>query len=155
MAVAAVLALIGLVGWGATMRSQRDDARTAASQASQFRDAISRPGQLTVAEIDALDGSGTKRLATAYVRDTGMMVVADGLEDNDTSSSIYVLWSLASPTDGAPVALGSFDVAKGNLMSFVAATGAVPSGRWFAISEEPGRRVPATPTKVVGAGEAA
>lgn len=155
LAVAAVLAVIGLVGWGSVMHSQRDDARATASQWSQFHDAVSRPGQLTVAELDAADGSTTKRLATAYMRDTGMMVVADDLAANDTASSIYVLWSLASPTDGAPVALGTFDVAKGSLMSFVAATGSAPSGRWFAISEEPGRRVPAAPTNVLGSGEAA
>lgn len=154
LAVAAVLALIGAVGWGAAMHSQRDQARQTASQWSQFQDAISRPGQLTVAELDAT-GSTSKRLATAYIRDTGMMVVADDLDANDTSSSIYVLWSLASPTDGAPVAMGSFDVAKGSLMSFVAATGAAPIGRWFAISEESGRRVPDSPTKILGAGEAA
>ena len=53
VAVAAVLALIGVVGWGAVMRSQRDEARQTASQWSQFHDAISRPGQMTVAEIDA------------------------------------------------------------------------------------------------------
>lgn len=155
LAVAAVLALIGLVGWGSAMHSQRDDARQTASQWSQFHDAISRPGQLTVAEIDSASSSTSKRVATAYMRDNGMMIVAEDLAANNTASSIYVLWSMASPTDGTPVAIGSFDVAKGNLMSVVSPTGSEPSGRWFAISEEPGRRVPVAPTKIVGAGEAA
>ena len=99
--------------------------------------------------------STSKRVATAYMRDNGMMIVAEDLAANNTASSIYVLWSMASPTDGTPVAIGSFDVAKGNLMSVVSPTGSEPSGRWFAISEEPGRRVPVAPTKIVGAGEAA
>lgn len=155
LAVAAVIALIGLVGWGVTMREQRDDARQAAAEWSQFHDWMSRPGPMSVAEVDAADGSSPARLATAYVRDSGSLIVADRLAVNDTSSTIYVLWSMTSPTDGTPVALGSFDVGAGDRMSFVAGTGAAPSGLWFAISEEPGRRIPAAPTTVLGAGRAA
>jgi hypothetical protein len=154
MAVAAAIALIGAVGWGVSMRDQRDDARADASHMTQVLDEVSKPGQLTVAEIDGTAAGRSAPLATAFVRDNAAMVVSNDLTANDTSSSIYVLWSMTSLTDSTPVAIGSFDVSADAPMSQVSATGHAPTGSWFAISLEDGRRVPASPTEVLGAGRA-
>jgi hypothetical protein len=152
VAVAAAVLLAASVGWGITEHQQRNSASAEASAYSQAIDTLTSPGTMSVAE---LDGSSGSPVATAFVRSGSAVVMPQDLKANDRSTSIYVLWSLTSPTDSAPVAIGSFDVTGGAKMSAVSATGAAASGTWYAVSIENGRRVPAAPTTVLGAGNSA
>jgi hypothetical protein len=149
-AAAAVILLAASIGWGLTQRSAHDDAADRAQRLSQVVNSLSSPGPVQVASIAGKNGV----VATAFVRPDGALVLPANLPANNTDNSMYVLWSLVSPTDSAPVPIGSFDVTSSALTSAVMMTGRAPSGNWFAISAEPGRTVPSAPTTVLGAGQA-
>jgi hypothetical protein len=152
VAVAAAVLLAASVGWGITEHHQRASASAEASAYSQAIDSLTQPGSMAVAE---LDGSSGSPVATAFVRPGSAVVMPQDLKANDRSTSIYVLWSLTGPTDSSPVAIGSFDVTADAKMSTVSSTGAATDGTWYAVSIENGRRVPAAPSTVLGAGNAA
>ena len=152
LAVAAVVLLAASVAWGVSLRGQRDSATAQVSSYAEAIQSLTQPGQMSVAEIEGSSGSA---VATAFVRSTSAMVMPQSLSPNDRANSIYVLWSMTNPTDSSPVAIGSFDVTPDAKMSPVVSTGSSPTGTWFAISIEDGRRVPAAPSDVLGAGDSA
>lgn len=87
---------------------------------------------------------------TAVLHGRRLWLVVDHLGRNNTQSSIYVLW--ARRRDGQMVAVTGFDVTSPG-MTLVAATlpAAVHNPNGFAISQEPGRTIPAAPsTPVLG-----
>ncbi len=77
-------------------------------------------------------------------------VVPTRLPNNRVADQTYVLWGLAGKT---PIALGAFDV-SGEAPQLHAVPSAPRMGTFtgYAISLEPGRRVPAVPTEVVASG---
>jgi hypothetical protein len=79
-------------------------------------------------------------------------VVSQALAVNDSTDETYVLWGLHG--DSAE-AIGTFDVVRSRLD--VNAVGSAPTGSdafdGYAVSIEPGRLPPATPSKVVASGE--
>ena len=77
-------------------------------------------------------------------------VVPTHLPSNRVADQTYVLWGLAGKT---PIALGAFDV-SGEAPELHAVPSATRMGTFtgYAISLEPGRRVPAVPTDVVASG---
>ncbi len=95
--------------------------------------------------------SATTQVATVEVLGDKAWTISAGLPANDVSNSQYVLWIL--PVNGRPVPVGSFDVSAGHTVSNV---GKVPqslsSVKSFAVSKEPGRNLPTTPTVVVASG---
>ncbi|MGH3779956.1 MAG: anti-sigma factor domain-containing protein [Pseudonocardiaceae bacterium] len=77
-------------------------------------------------------------------------VVATRLPSNQDDHT-YVLWGL---TGGAPVALTAFDVAREAPGPHpVPSTSGPASFTGYAVSLEPGRRAPATPTDIVASGQ--
>jgi anti-sigma-K factor RskA len=78
-------------------------------------------------------------------------VVPTRLPRNRMADQTYVLWGLAGET---PVGLAAFDVSEGvprlHPVPFAAQTGKFTA---YAISLEPGRRVPAAPTDVIASGQ--
>jgi hypothetical protein len=74
------------------------------------------------------------------------------LSPNVSGKSIYVLWQLTA--NRKPVAVGGFDVVKGVRKPIPVGELARPYDQTlaFAVSEEPGRTVPATPSKILGVG---
>ena len=81
---------------------------------------------------------------------TDPRVLTTGIPANP-SDEIYVLWGLA---DGAPRALATFDVtgAAPTVRSVPSSTEAAPYAG-FAVSIEPGRTAPASPTRIVASGQ--
>jgi hypothetical protein len=156
LAVAAVALVVAAVGGLAvanqSLRTERDNAAAAAAQAERdssvvdvLRDA-GTPG-VTHATLASPDGA----LVGLVVDDgSGARVLTSGLDANG-ADEIYVLWGLA---DGTPRPLGTFDVTQQtpSVSSVPSTTAAVPFAG-FAVSIEPGRTAPATPTRVVASGQ--
>jgi hypothetical protein len=78
-------------------------------------------------------------------------VVPTQLPSNRVADQTYVLWGLAGET---PIGLAAFDV-SGNGPRLHPVPSATQTGKFtaYAISLEPGRRVPAVPTDVVASGK--
>ena len=78
-------------------------------------------------------------------------VVPTRLPNNRVADQTYVLWGLAGKT---PVGLTAFDV-SGDVPRLHPVPSATQTGRFtaYAISLEPGRRVPAVPTDVIASGQ--
>ena len=91
-------------------------------------------------------------MATVVARADQVQVVADGLPVNDTGDSTYVVWGM---DDGTPVPLGTFDVVTPqiDLRTVGSSTTGLDQYGAYAISIEPGREAPSTPTVVVANGE--
>lgn len=156
LAAAAVVlvaaAIGGLVAANQSLRAERNAAEAAAAAADRNAPVIdmlgdaSRPG---VTHATLADPSGA--LVGLVVNDgTNPRVLTTGLPANP-SDEIYVLWGLA---DGTPRALATFDVtgAAPTVRSVPSSTEAVPYAG-FAVSIEPGRAAPASPTRIVASGQ--
>jgi anti-sigma-K factor RskA len=95
--------------------------------------------------------SATTQVATVELIGDKAWTISAGLPPNDTSNSQYVLWVL--PASGAPVPVGSFDVAPGHTVSAIGKVSQpLSSVKAFAVSKEPGRSLPTKPTVVVASG---
>ena len=155
IAVAAAAALVvvigGLVNANRDLADERDAAAARAEQSGrvvQVLDAASRSG--TPHAVLATPDGGFVGLVVE--RGTGPELLAAGLAPNDADHT-YVLWGLEGET---PVGLGTFDMAgSGPVTTSVPSTPAGSRFAGFAVSYEPGRTVPATPTQVVASGQLA
>jgi hypothetical protein len=89
-------------------------------------------------------------VAAVIVTAAGRAVVTAGLSPNDTSDTTYVVWGLGA---GDPRPLAAFDVtAPSPNVHEIGRTGGDPPFAAYAVSLEPGRTMPATPTIVVASG---
>ena len=155
IAVAAAAALVvvigGLVNANRDLADQRDAAAARAEQSGrvvQVLEAASRSG--TPHAVLATPDGGFVGLVVE--RGRGPELLAAGLTPNDADHT-YVLWGLDGET---PVGLGTFDMSgSGPVTTSVPSTPAGTRFAGFAVSYEPGRTVPATPTQVVASGELA
>ncbi|WNV89017.1 anti-sigma factor [Umezawaea sp. Da 62-37] len=80
------------------------------------------------------------------------VVVADKMPPNDASKETYVVWGTSG---SGPVALTTFDVSPGSKDIRLTWDKSAYAHHGFAISLEPGRTAPATPSSVVAAGQVA
>lgn len=152
--VLVVAAVGGLVAANQSLRAERDRAQAAAAAQADREAAVADVLQ------DAGDPAtshavlaGTQGGIVGVVVDdgTGQRVLTTGLGPNDAASETYVLWGLA---DGTPRPLGTFDVGGPgpDVRSVPSAPEAVPYAG-FAVSLEPGRTAPASPTTIVASGQ--
>lgn len=148
-AAVAVAAVVGLGIWNVVLTSARDQAMRAAAEQSEVLEKVLQPGAQVMARMTDEDG---EPMATLVTRDGEMQVVSQGLAVNDDSDQIYVLWGVG---DEGPVALGSFDVERSR--TDVQAVGSGPTGvgpfAQYAVSLEPGRQPPASPSAVLASGQ--
>ena len=142
---AAVLVAFVLTAWNVTLRADNVAARAALTR----RDAALRC--LTAADsATATLAAENDRRGTACVGGGKAYVFVDGLQPNDPDE-VYVLW-WQDATDGLH-AVAPFDVAKGGSGLFELPIDAQPAAvRGLAISLEPGRVMPATPTQRIAYG---
>jgi hypothetical protein len=112
-------------------------------------DGLLTPGRATIAPVTTQDGRG---VATVVARADEVQVVADGLTVNDRADETYVVWGVQGD---APTALGTFDVVTAGMdLRPVGSTAtALDDYPAYAISLEPGREAPSTPTDIVATGE--
>lgn len=143
---AAVAALAAATGWGTSIEAERDQLLRAADLREQVLDRLADPA----ARVVRLAGQEGDASAAVLLDEGGRAyVVVEGLEPNDPQST-YVLWQV--PEDGAPQAVGVFDVpteaATGGVA--VAEVGAVTLGpeqlAALAVSREAGRVAPPAPS---------
>ena len=148
LVAAAAAAVLGLGAWNVVLDDARDQAVASAEEQAQIVDSLLEPGTATVAPLSS-DG---ERVATVVARDAQVQVVTQGLDPNDRESQTYVVWGMTDDED--PVALGTFDVVRSQID--VRTVGSTSTGlddyRGYAISIEPGREAPASPSEVVAIG---
>lgn len=150
MAVAAsVVVLLSLVLWNVVLQADNSVKRRQLLQASEVTRCISETGCRLV---PIKDPGGTTK-ATALVRGSSVSLLVTDLPRNDRKAGTYWLWQIGTGTSAAPVPVQGFDVVYRG-------TSVVPAGTLhdpaavakLAISSEPSRERPATPTRVLGAG---
>jgi anti-sigma-K factor RskA len=147
VALVGVLAIGGLAVRTVQLQDQRDTQQAQAQTMSELLADLGRPG--TRYALLAEDGGPT--VAAVVVADGQRQVFSLGLPENTVDRDTYVLWGL--PDTGNPEPLGTFDVAGAgpDTRPVGAEAGGDAFGK-YAISIEPGRVAPATPTTVVAVG---
>ena len=148
LVAAAVAAVLALGAWNVVVTGDRDAARTVAAEQSQVIDSLLQPGRAAIAPLT----ENGETIATVVARDGQVQVLAEGLEPNDESSETYVVWGTGS---GSPVAIGTFDVVSPGME--LRTVGSQVTGlddySAYAISREPGRQAPTTPSVIVATGQ--
>jgi hypothetical protein len=133
-----------------------------ANQLEQQRDAESAQAQGLSELIAQLDQPGTRHALLASADDSTVAAVllaagerqvyTVGLAANPHDHT-YVLWGI-SPASAAPVPLGTFDVDRADQgLRTVGSAGEAEDFTQYAISIEPGRVAPVSPTEVVASGQ--
>jgi hypothetical protein len=145
---AAVAVAVGLGAWNVVLSTSRQQVQETAAEQQRIVDALLAPGQATIAP---LSDPGGHRVATVVARKGQIQVVTSGLGVDDEASTTYVVWGMRR---GAPVPLGTFDVVRPQLD--LRTVGSDRTGldgfSGYAISLEPGRRAPSSPTHIVARG---
>ncbi len=151
--VAASAALVAVIAVGGlavrtTQLEQQSQALTARAQSiADLFQQLDRPGTKH-AVLASLKTGGTT--AAVIVADGQRQVFSIGLSSN-AADSTYVLWGLRAGAAAAP--LGAFDVTPNDAGVQTVGGGAQSDGFTdYAISIEPGRSMPATPTDVLAKG---
>lgn len=138
LSAAAALALFaGLGAWNVSL--QRDRAELTAATEGLVAEMESGPAQTV-----PLRSTGGDVTAVAVVHPDRISLVVDGLERNDPSSSIYVLWGKSGNAPAS--ALASFDVPSGDVTvvrDLVLPPGGGEVPELFVLTREPGRTAPA------------
>jgi anti-sigma-K factor RskA len=130
--IAAVIAIVGLLGWNLLLQGQINAAKSFDESVAAVLDAAAKPGALTaVLTADGGPGSGLAAVST-----TGEVTMAMRDLAPTTGDTVYETWVIGG--DNVPVPLGSFKVGNAGTASFEA--GGVPSanGIVLALTLEPG-----------------
>ncbi|MGY1747277.1 anti-sigma factor domain-containing protein [Blastococcus sp. SYSU D00695] len=146
LVAAAVAAVLALATWNVVLGDARDAAEADAAEQARVVRTLLEPGTATIAPLSG-DGG---QVATVVARDGQVQVVTQGLPVNDRRAETYVVWGIAE----SPIPLGTFDVVRSQTDVVTvgsAATGLDDYGA-YAISLEPGREAPSSPTEVVASG---
>ncbi|MEU5691970.1 anti-sigma factor [Actinosynnema sp. NPDC020468] len=144
-----VLAVIGVAGLRFDDLSDRvaqQDQRT-----NQLESALQVAADPTTNRAVLRTDSG-EPLAVLLSGDHNAAVMPMALKSNDRSSQIYVVWGISTP-DAVPLA--TFDVSSDSDVTLLSWSTAAHAHNNFAISLEPGRTAPSTPTNKVAAGQVA
>lgn len=152
--VGASLVLVGLLTVGglaartAQLEQQRDAETLQAQSIADLVAQLDRPG----ARHALLAGGDGSTIAAVLVADGQRQVFTVGLAANAVERDTYVLWGTR---DGAgPQALGTFDVAAADRgLRTVGSAAEADTFTGYAISREPGRTPPASPSEVVANGQ--
>jgi len=149
-AVVVALAVVGGLAFAnQQLRAERDAEAAAAAENARVVEVLRDAGTPGVAHATLTDPQGAM-VGLVVDTGTGPRMVATALEPNP-SDHTYVMWGLAG---GTPTPLGTFDVpGPAPVVSSVPSGGeATPYGA-YAVSLEPGRTAPASPTEVVASGQ--
>lgn len=147
LAVVAVVAVGGLAVRATQLEQQRDAESAQAQGLSELIAQLDEPGSRH-ALLAAADNS---TVAAVLLADGERQVYTLGLAAN-ARDRIYVLWGIGS--DARPVPLGTFDVDRADQgLRTVGSAAEAEDYAQYAISIEPGRVAPASPTDVVASGQ--
>jgi anti-sigma-K factor RskA len=130
--IAAVIAIVGLVGWNLLLQGELNAAKSFDESVAAVLDAAAKPGALTaVLTADGGTGSGI-----AAVSATGEVTMAMRDLAPTTGDTVYETWVIGG--DNVPVPLGSFKVGNAGTASFEAAGVPPANGIVLALTLEPG-----------------
>jgi anti-sigma-K factor RskA len=148
LVAAAIASIAGLGFWNVVLGADRAKLQTTVAEQREVMSALLTPGRATIAPLDGDGGA----VATVVARDDRLQVVTYGLEVNDADSTTYVVWGLG---DGAPAALGTFDVERSQMSMRTVGSGltGLDDFAQYGISIEPGQEAPSAPTEVVAIGQ--
>lgn len=142
-AAAALIVIAGIAGYAINQQSDRNSTAASLRSEQQVLAHLGDPGAYTVNLA-----SGGAATGAAVVDGNDVYLVTRNLGQNDTKSSIYVLW--ARNPSGSLIAIGGFDV-RSNTVTVAHAS--LPTGmgepRVFGVTHEAGRRLPAVPGSIV------
>lgn len=150
VALAAALALVvGLGVWNFELRGDRAAAEAVAGRQAEVIDHLDDRGIYHVAPLETANG---EPVGMIVVHDNAAKVMADGLPVNDLREETFVLWGMRPSL--SPVALGTFDVVHSELDVRTVSSMSTGLDQYdgYAISLEPGRQAPSTPTDMVATG---
>ncbi|MGI9000089.1 MAG: anti-sigma factor domain-containing protein [Pseudonocardia sp.] len=143
-----VLTVGGLVTRTVQLEQQRD---AGVAQAQSIADLVGQLDQPGVRHAVLAEGDGST-VAAVLVVDGQRQVFTIGLPANAADRDTYVLWGLRPGAGPEPV--GTFDVAEADKgLRTVGSTAEAEGFTGYAISIEPGRTAPASPTTVVASGQ--
>ncbi|MCZ2828214.1 anti-sigma factor [Modestobacter sp. VKM Ac-2986] len=148
LVAAAVAAVLALGAWNVVVTGDRDAARTTAAEQSRVIESLLQPGRAAIAPLT----ENGQVVATVVARDGQVQVLAEGLSVNDGANQTYVVWGMR---DGSPVAIGTFDVVtpEMDLRTVGSQATGLDDYSTYAISIEPGRQAPTTPSEIVATGQ--
>lgn len=150
LAMAAALALVvGLGVWNVGLREDRSAAQAAASRQAEVLAQLDEGGIYHIAPLQTSQGES---VGMVVVHNGAAQVMSNGLPVNDPESQVMVLWGMRHSL--SPVALGTFDVVHTELdVRTVSSTSTgLEQYDGYAVSVEPGRTEPSTPTDIVATG---
>jgi anti-sigma-K factor RskA len=149
LVAAAVAAILALGSWAVVLGDQRQQAQTAVAEQSAIMNSLLQAGHATIAPVADRDGH---TVATVVARNGQVQVVTTGLSINNSARSTYVVWGMQ---DDSPVALGTFDVVspQTDLRTVGSDSTGLDGYNAYAISLEPGRQAPTTPSDVIANGQ--
>jgi Anti-sigma-K factor rskA len=149
LVAAAVAAVLSLGAWAVVVSGDRDAAQTTAAEQARLLDGLLTPGRATIAPVTTEDG---RAVATVVARADQVQVVTSGLAVNDTDEEVYVVWGVQGED---PTPLGTFDVVTSamDLRTVGSTSTGLDDFAGYAISIEPGRQAPSSPTDIVATGQ--
>jgi hypothetical protein len=149
LGLAAVIAIVALGAWNASLQRQLDDAQAYQQQVAAVFDAAEQPGALT-AVLRSEDATGPSGFA-AVTADGVARIAMRGLAPT-SGSEVYEAWVIAA--DGVPVALGELQLRPGGVGYLEAGGLPAESGIVLALTREPGPDSTAPSTAPISAGTA-
>jgi anti-sigma-K factor RskA len=147
--IAAVVAIIGLVGWNLLLQNQLNATEAYQRSVAAVLDVAAQPGSLT-AILEPADGTGS---GLAAVGADGKVALAMRDMAPTSGSTVYTTWAIGG--DGVPLALGDFTVGSDGTGTFEASTPALSAGTVIALTREPTPGMTAPTGPVVSKGVAA
>lgn len=144
---ASVVVVLSLAGWNLQLRSNLETQRRVAVRARTIERLVADP---TTRQVRLTSDTGAH--GTVLIHDGQASLLLEGFPRNDTSNSVYVLWE--QDATGTFRAVRPFDIVNDgtNLIADLPLSVPVGSLQALAISYEPGRTLPTSPTKRVAAG---
>ena len=151
LVAAALAAIVGLGLWNVFLTSSQERLQETVAAQEEVMAVLLTPGQATIAPLQQVDDQG-RTVATVVARSDKLQVITNGLSVNDADETSYVVWGLG---EGAPVALGTFDVSRSQMDVRTVGSPATELDGFslYGISLEPGQEAPPAPTEVVATGE--
>ena len=129
--VAAVLAIVALLGWNVLLQVQLGAAQSYEQSVAEVLDVAAQPGSLTaILTADGGSGSGLAAVSAAGAVTIAMQDLAP-----TSGNAVYQAWVIGS--DGVPVPLGSFKVGNAGTASFTTDGLPTASGIVLALTLEP------------------
>jgi anti-sigma factor RsiW len=130
--IAAVVAIVALVGWNLLLQGQLTESQQYQASVSAVLQAAQQPG--AVAAILAPDGGAGSGIAA--ITATGDITLAMHDLAPTAGAQVYEAWVIGS--DGAPIPIGSFQVGRGGTGSLDAESVPASAGLVVALTLEPG-----------------